>query len=118
MGGAANTIPMTRGFDRFLLAARSHNCPVLIRWIGLLPTERYGWKADVRQCSDQPSISILPDRMNSRKLIPRQRNVCWMLSSVAYSRVPLGVFVLIPFRRRVKARTACSTLLLFQGTPS
>jgi hypothetical protein len=43
MGGAANTIPMTRGFDRFLLAARSHNCPVLIRWIGLLPTDRYGW---------------------------------------------------------------------------
>jgi hypothetical protein len=25
---------------------------------------------------DQPSISILPDRMNSRKPIPRYRNVC------------------------------------------
>jgi hypothetical protein len=34
------------------------------------------------------------------------------------SLVPFGVLVTITFRRRVKARTACSALLLFHGTPS
>ena len=54
MGGVATTIPVTRGFDRFLLAARSHNYPVLIRWIGLLPNDRYGWIAAIRKATKNP----------------------------------------------------------------
>jgi hypothetical protein len=41
-----------------------------------------------------------------------------VLSRVAYSLCPLGVLIDIIFRIRVNAFTACSALLLFQGTPS
>jgi hypothetical protein len=54
------------------------------------------------------SISILPDRMNSKKPIPQHRSTCWMDSSVAYSRCPSGVLLNMPLRTRVNARTACS----------
>src|SRR5271166_2686635 len=66
---------------------------------------------------NQRSISIRPERINSKKPKPRYRSVCCMLSRV-YSRWPLGVLVPIAFRSRVKARTACSALLLFHGTLS
>ena len=63
-------------------------------------------------------ISIRPDRRKSKKPIPRYCRVCWMLNRTAYSCVPLGVLVIITFRRRAKPCTACSALLLFHGTLS
>src|SRR4051794_38489403 len=64
------------------------------------------------------SSVILRDRRKSRKFIPRYFSVCWILRRIAYSCMPFAVLVAIVLRILVKARTACSALLLFHGTPS
>ena len=65
------------------------------------------------------SMSFSPERRKSRKSSPLYLHVSQMLSRIKYSRIPFSVLhPPMTFLSVAKALTACSALLLFQGTPS
>jgi hypothetical protein len=64
-------------------------------------------------------MSTLSDCKKVRKSTPFNLHVSLMLSRTRYSLIPLAVpDAPIVMRKFANALTACSALLLFQGTPS
>ena len=107
------------GHSIILAACSRIELELLYRLLGGYATVRVLVVAShrLRSFNAKASMFFSPERRKSRKSSPLYLHVSQMLSRIKYSRMPFAV--LLPpmtFRSVAKAFTACSALLLFQGT--